>query len=267
MAGLTVSGLALAAAISPALAQESISLGNGGYLNVLDYVIETDGEGVRTLFVKGEPDFVPEPFGPVPSDEYARTYEPLCQTLIDNSWDSLESEEIDFVVVRADFEPTVNESEFIVTRFHEALFEVTEEPGCRPIPLGVGRYNGAPDLPSGVNATARYIETGPVPRRLTMTYTLDTPIAEIERDILENAAIELCILHADLVLESQSQYYEQIETETVAITFAEGPTERGIERTETFLFGVRDYACESGLSPMISDAIRGRTADENSAEQ
>lgn len=251
---------ALSLAPLPVIAQEaqSIALGDGSSLTVKEYQLERTGAGPATIVVLTTPNFDPEPFGAVPSDDFARRAEPICLSLVNNSRAAMEEENARFVRIRWDFEPTYDTdapANVTITRFHEVLFAVDEDWKCVPQPLGVGLDNLAPDLPSGLPVTLHYIEPGPRARQLTLTYAAGEDLAAISDEKLENAAIELCILHADRVLADRARYYSQLETAIVAIAFVEN-NGKGQELERRLLFGVRDNTCDTGLSPALADAIR-----------
>ena len=97
------------------------------------------------------------------------------------------------------------------------------------------------------------------------TYEVAAELADISTEKLENAAIELCILHADLVLAEQNRYYGQRETELVALAFAQADG-RGQELERRVLFGVEGNRCNTGLSQQLSDAIRGMAGSAPAAD-
>ncbi len=253
----------------PTLAEgsEIVMLGDGSSITVDEYLLETSAQDVKTVVIKARPNFDPEPFGAVPSDNYAREMQPLCSSLVLNSRDVIKQEDVDAVRIRWDFDPTYDTgaSEGVeITRFHEFLYALDEDLMCVPQPLGVGLDNLQPNLPSGLPVVLRYIEPGPRARQLTLTYDVGEPLADVSSEKLENAAIELCILHADRVLEDRSRYYDQIETELVALAFAEADG-NGQELERRVLFGVRDNACNTGLSPDLTEAIRSMAAKTDDA--
>lgn len=254
----------------PGVAQEAeiFALGDGSSLTVDEYQVEQAGNGDISIVVRARPNFDPEPYGAVPSDDFARLAEPICTGLVRNSRAALEEEKAGYVRVRWDFKPTYDTgapANVEMSRFHEMLFAIGEDWSCVPRPLGVGLDNLAPDLPSGLPATLRYIEPGPRARQLTLTYAVGEDLAAVTSEKLENAAMELCILHADLVLADRARYYSQLETGVVAISFVEA-NGKGQELERRVLFGVRDNACETGLSPMLVDAIRGMAGSDDTAK-
>lgn len=255
---LAAIGLAGAMSAAPACAQESVGLGNGTNLTILDYLLETSAAGHKTIVVMAKPDFDPEPYGAVPSDEYLRTVEPLCAALLANSRDTLEAEGVGAVRFRWDFTPSYDtgaSATITMSRFHEFVFAISDEWACIPKPLGVGLNNLAPDLPSGLAVTLRYAEQGPRLRQLTLTYETDERLADLTDERLENAAIELCILHADLILADRQRYYPQLESQIVSIGFLERDG-RGGELEKRVVFEVEDHACQTGLSAMLVESIR-----------
>ena len=261
---LTTAAACLAISMS-AFAQEPeiVALGDGSSITVEDYLLETSSLGDNTVVVKTRPNFDPEPYGAVPSDDYARKVQPLCAALVLNSREVIAQENAKAVRIRWDFDPTYDtgESENVtITRFHEFQFALDDDLMCVPQPLGVGLDNLEPDLPSGLPVALRYIEPGPNPRELTLTYELDTDLAEISSEKLENAAIELCILHADRVLDDNSRYYAQREISHVALAFVQSDG-RGQELERRVLFRVNDTACDTGLSEILTDAIRANAQD------
>src|SRR5690606_33192630 len=63
--------LLLLTSATAAMAQdENIILGNGTSLTINEYLIETDPDGLKTVVVRAVPNFDPEPYGEVPSDDY-----------------------------------------------------------------------------------------------------------------------------------------------------------------------------------------------------
>ncbi|ODT82522.1 MAG: hypothetical protein ABS76_07855 [Pelagibacterium sp. SCN 64-44] len=244
-----------------ALAQETevIGLGDGSSITIDEYLIERSEEDTATVVVMAKPNFDPEPFGAVPSDDFARRVQPLCAGLVQNSRETLEAENARSVRIRWDFKPTYDTGSpewMEMSRFHEFLFVLDENWMCIPQPLGVGLDNLEPDLPSGLPVSLRYIEPGPRARQLTLTYDVGEDLAAVTNEKLENAAIELCILHADPVLDDRRQYYQHLETALVAIAFAQNDG-RGQEFERRVLFGVKEDACNTGLSSTLADAIRG----------
>src|SRR5690606_8853179 len=216
-------------------------------------------QGAATVVVMATPNFDPEPFGAVPSDDFARRIQPLCAGLVQNSGETLQTENARSVRIRWDFKPSYDTGapDWIeMSRFHEFLFVLDENNMCIPQPLGVGLDNLEPELPSGLPVALRYIEPGPRARQLTLTYDVAEELDEVTSEKLENAAIELCILHADLVLDDRQQYYQHLETGLVAIAFAQNDG-RGMELERRVLFGVKDGACDTGLSPALVETIRG----------
>lgn len=262
--------LVLGLAPLPGIAQEAeiFALGDGSSLTVDEYQLEQAGNGDISIVVRTRPNFDPEPYGAVPSDNFARLAEPICTGLVRNSRAALEEEKAGFVRVRWDFKPTYDtgaSAGIEISRFHEMLFAIGADWSCIPQPLGVGLDNLAPELPSGLPATLRYIEPGPRARQLTLTYAVGEELAGVTDEKLENAAIELCILHADLVLADRARYYSQLETALVAIAFVEADGKGG-ELERRLLFGISDNACDTGLSPMLVEAIRGVAADAAAPE-
>ncbi|MBU1306248.1 MAG: hypothetical protein KKF33_12115 [Alphaproteobacteria bacterium] len=254
-------GLALLTLSLPALA-EDIELGNGSSVAINEYLVETDGAGFKTLIVRAVPNFDPEPFGQVPSDNYARLVQPLCRNLVANSAADLEEEGIGAVRVRWDFTPTKQEKDtpdnITVTRFHEMVFDIEENAPCIPKPLGVGLDNLSPELSSNFSATLRWAESGPTPGELSLTYAVESGLAESSIDGLDRAAVELCILHADILLDARARYYKQLDSRTVAITFEQDDQKPGFELLRRVTFPVRNGQCATGLSGMLTEAIRNR---------
>ena len=260
----------LALGMSSISAQEAevIALGDGSTITVEDYLLETSDTGPTTIVVKARPNFDPEPFGAVPSDDFARQVQPLCSGLVQFSRAAVEEENAKAVRIRWDFDPTYDtgaSGSVTITRFHEFLFALDENLMCIPQPLGVGLDNLEPSLPSGLPVVLRYIEPGPRPRQLTLTYEVDADLEDVSTEKLENAAIELCILHADIVLDEQSKYYNQRQTELVALAFAQSDG-RGQELERRVLFGVEGNRCDTGLSAQLADAIRGMAGSEPAAD-
>lgn len=266
---LTTAAL-LAFNVSAVSAQEVeiIALGDGSTITVDDYLLETSDTGPTTIVIRARPNFDPEPFGAVPSDDFARKVQPLCSGLVQFSRAAIEEENVEAVRLRWDFDPSYDtgaESGITISRFHEFVFALDGNLMCIPQPLGVGLDNLEPDLPSGLPVALRYIEPGPRARQLTLTYEVAAELADISTEKLENAAMELCILHADLVLAEQTRYYGQRETELVALAFAQSDG-RGQELERRVLFGVEGNRCKTGLSQPLADAIRGMAGSETSAD-
>src|SRR5690606_6330846 len=116
----------------PALAQE-IALGDGSSITVDEYLIERSDLGVPTVLVMARPNFDPEPFGAVPSDDFARRVQPLCAGLVQESRESLEAENAQFVRIRWDFKPSYDMGSpdwMEMSRFHEFLFALDENWMC-----------------------------------------------------------------------------------------------------------------------------------------
>lgn len=244
----------------PALAQEGeiFALGDGSSITIVEYQLEIVPEGDTSVVVLTRPNFDPEPFGAVPSDNFARLLQPICTGLTQNSREAIEAENASAVRIRWDFDPTYDTGAaepIKITRFHEVLFALDANMMCVPKPLGVGLDNLEPDLPSGLPVSLRYIEPGPRPRQITFTYEVNADLTELSREVLENAAIELCILHADTVLDDRRKYYSQLETELIALAFVES-NENGQELERRLLFGVKDHACQTGLSANLVQMIR-----------
>ena len=255
----TVTALLSLSIVSFANETEIIALGDGSTIVVEDYLLEVSETGPTTIVIMTRPNFDPEPFGAVPSDDFARLVQPLCSGLIQFSRETVEENKAEAVRIRWDFEPSYDTGAgdgVTIRRFHEFLCALDENLMCVPQPRGVGLGNLQPELPSGLPVALRYIEPGPRARQLTLTYEIDADLAAIPDETLENAAIELCILHADLVLADQLRYYAQRETALVSLAFAQTDG-RGQELERRVLFGVKDHRCETGLSPELAGAIRG----------
>ena len=255
---------------APVLAEEPevIELGDGATITVDEYLIEKSDQG-STISVKARPNFDPEPFGAVPSDDFARRIQPLCSGLVENSREALVEEKATSVLIRWDFTPTYDTgapASIEISRFHEFLFALDENLMCIPKPLGVGIHNLEPEIPSGLPVALRYIEPGPRAKQITLTYEVGKDLQSVSSEVLENAAIELCILHADLVLDDRRRYYQQLETGLVAIAFAQSDG-HGQELERRVLFSVKQDACNTGLSPELVDSIRGVPSDAASKPQ
>lgn len=254
---MMVSGVNIAAA-----QEEAVELGNGTSVVIEEYLIETDPNGHKTLVVRAVPNFDPEPFGEVPSDDYARRVRPLCINLVTHSAAALEENNIETVRVRWDFTPSRRDADLpanmTLTRFHEMLFDIADDAPCLPKPLGVGLDNLTPELSGGIVATLRWAEAGLTPGELSLTYSVESGLADISSSALDRTAMELCILHADLLLESRARYYSQLESRTVAITLEQDEEKLGFELLRRVTFSVRDDKCATGLSEMLTDAIRAR---------
>ena len=100
--------LVLGLAPLPGIAQEAeiFALGDGSSLTVDEYQLEQAGNGDISIVVRTRPNFDPEPYGAVPSDDFARLAEPICTGLVRNSRAALEEEKAGFVRVRWDFKPS-----------------------------------------------------------------------------------------------------------------------------------------------------------------
>lgn len=247
---------------------EVIALGDGASITVDEYLLDATDEGT-TIIVKARPNFDPEPFGPVPSDDFARRIQPLCAGLVEHSREAVVAENTRSVLIRWDFMPTYDTgapASIEISRFHEFLFALDENLMCIPKPLGAGLDNLEPDLPSGLPVSLRYVEPGPRAKQITLTYEVGEDLEAISSEVLENAAIELCILHADVVLAGRRQYYKQLETGLVAIAFAESDG-RGQELERRVLFSVKQDACDTGLGPDLVDAIRRTPGGDGAAAQ
>lgn len=240
-----------------------IALGDGSTISVDEYLLET-ADGSATIVVRARPNFDPEPHGAIPSDDYARRVQPLCSGLVENSRDAIEAQDVGAVLIRWDFTPTYDtgaSAEIEISRFYEFLFTLDDKLMCIPQPLGVGLHNLEPELPSGLPVVLRYIEPGPRARQITLTYETEVDLETVSSELLENAAIELCILHADSVLTDRRQYYGQLETGLVAIAFAQSDG-RGQELERRVLFGVEEDVCNTGLSPDLVESIRGLSGSD-----
>jgi hypothetical protein len=249
--------------VTLALAQEPeiIELGNGTSLTINEYLIETDDTGYKTLVIKTSPNFNPEPFGEMPSDDFARLMQPLCGNLVDNSADTLEQEGISAVRLRWDFTPERSADmpdNMTLSRFHEWVFDIADNAPCVPKPLGVGLDNLTPDLSTDISPTLRWAEAGLTPGELSLTYAVETGLEDISASELDRAAIELCILHADTLLETRAQYYEQLYSRSVAITFEQDDEKPGFKLMRRVTFGVQKGRCATGLSDMLTEAIRSK---------
>lgn len=257
--------MVLAAICAPALClAEEITLGAGMAISVDEYLVEIDGEGIKTLLIMGKPSFDPEPFGPVPSDDYVQTVEPLCENLLANSWAAIEQEGISNIRIRWDFSPSQRDEEaaaagITMTRFHEMRFKITPSRSCEPWPIAAGMEAMEPELPSSFAVRLAYVNTGARRDRLHMTYTTLQPLAEASNDLLERTARELCIIQADHILRRRAEYYPQLAYRSVEITMrepAEGtlPTRSAVV---SHIFPVDSARCISGLSDILANAIRG----------
>lgn len=246
-----------------ALAQDdNIILGNGTSVTINEYLIETDPDGRKTVVVRAEPNFDPEPYGEVPSDDYARIVQPLCGNLVVTSAQALQEQDISAVRIRWDFTPSKRDEDMpdnmTLTRFHEMVFDIADNAACTPKPLGVGLDNLSPDLSTEIEPTLRWAEPGLTPGELSLTYAVDANLAEIPASELDRAAIELCILHADILLETRARYYSQLYSRTVAITFEQDEVKPGVELLRRAIFPVRDGQCQTGLNEIQTEAIRER---------
>jgi hypothetical protein len=255
--------LLLLTSATAAMAQgENIILGNGTSLTINEYLIETDHDGLKTVVVRAVPNFDPEPYGEVPSDDYARMVQPLCGNLVANSAEALQEQDVSAVRIRWDFTPSQRDEDLpanmTMTRFHEMVFDIADNAPCTPRPLGVGLDNLSPDLSADIKATLRWAEPGLTPGELSLTYAVDTGLGEISPSELDRAAMELCILHADILLEARARYYSQLYSRTVAITFEQDEEKPGVELLRRVIFPVRDGQCGTGLSELLTEAIRGQ---------
>ena len=261
--------MALVAISMPAAGlAEEVPLGAGMAISVDEYLVETDSEGIKTLLVMGKPTFDPEPFGPVPSDDYARAVEPLCENLVASSWATIEQEGISNMRVRWDFSPTQRNEEaaaagITMSRFHEMRFKFTPSRACEPWPIAAGIESTEPELPSGFGLRLTYVDTGTRRDRLHMTYTTLQPLAEASDELVERTTRELCIIQADHVLERRAQYYPQLAYRSVEITLTDAAEGSLPSRSASVshVFPVERARCVSGLSDMLADAIRGPVAD------
>lgn len=239
---------------------ETVELGNGTSVTIEEYLIETDPSGHKTLVVRTVPNFNPEPFGQVPADDYARMVRPLCINLVNHSAAALDENDIETVRIRWDFTPSKRDEELpenmTLTRFHEMMFDVTNDAVCLPKPFGVELNNLTPKLSGDILATLRWAEPGLTPGELSLTYSVETGLADISISALHRMALELCILHADALLKTRARYYSQLESRTVAITFEQEEEKSGVELLRRVKFPVRNGSCETGLSEMLTESIR-----------
>lgn len=252
--------LVLSVYINSAAAEpETVELGNGASVTVEEYLVETSQEGHKTLVVRTVPNFDPEPFGKVPADDYARRAQPICTKIVNYSSDALDEHKIETVRIRWDFTPSNRDAEMpenmTLTRFHEMAFDVTNDAPCLPMPYGVRHDILAPELSGDIVPTLRWAEPGLTPGELSLTYSVETGLADISSDSLERIAIELCILHGDFLLETRARYYSQLESRTVAITLAQNDGKPGYQLLRRVTFPVKDDKCVTGLSEMLTEAI------------
>lgn len=245
-------------AVQSAWAEEAIPLGDGSHFIVDEYLIQTIKDtGEVKLLVKGKPDFQPENFGPIPADFFARKLESLCENLVNNSWDQLKAQKIGKIRIRWDFTPATRPEGLSKnvkwSRFHEVDFALNDDQQCISMPLSVAQDNLTPKTPSGVGATLRYVEEGDQWGELQLVYALGNVEQMANVKFLNSAAMELCLIHGNSVLEQRFKYYNQYETATVAIQFEHKDKQRvSIER---FIFPVVDKKCETGLSDMLKTLI------------
>jgi hypothetical protein len=248
---------------------EEVQLGAGLGIEIAEYLVETDGDGLKTLLVNGRPTFDPEPFGPVPSDDYARAVEPLCENLVTNSWPTIEREGISNLRIRWDFSPSHRDEEaassgITVSRFHEMRFRITPDKSCQAWPIAAGLSEIEPALPGGFRLRLAYVDTGLRRDRLQMDYVALQPLSEASPDLLERTARELCILQADHVLERRAEYYPQLVYRSISITIAD-PAKGDVPARSTAItqtFPVEASRCVSGLSEILANAIRGVASAE-----
>lgn len=254
--------LALAAAPTFATAQDAVPLGDGRTITPGEFLVETAPGQPATLIFRMTPNFDPEPYGAIASDDFGRDFRQFCQNIVTNSWDALQAQQIGRVVIRWDFTPThrpATENGITVSRFHEGLFELLPDRSCRPVPTGVGTDYVAPDLPSGLAVQLEHLETGPTPWTLSLGYRLAQDPATLPDDLLRNAAIELCLLHGDKALAQRAEFFGVREYAGLTVTFFHdlpGQGGRPERRARSFDFDVVDAACVSGLSPVIAQAIK-----------
>jgi hypothetical protein len=252
--------LALVAAPTLAFAQDAVPMGDGRTITPGEFLVE-QGQPA-TLVFRMTPNFDPEPYGPVASDDYGRDFQQFCRNIVNNSWDALQAQGIGRIVIRWDFSPThrpATENGITVTRFHEGLFELQPDRSCRPVPTGVGTDYIAPALPSGLPVRLEHLETGPTPWTLTMSYRLEQDPGTVPDDRLRNAAIELCLLHGDTALARRAQYFGVRDYASLTVTFFHdmpGAGGRPERRARSYAFDVLDAACVSGLSPVLAEAIK-----------
>ncbi|MGJ8528750.1 hypothetical protein [Maritalea sp.] len=239
-------------------AQSTVPLGDGSHFIIEEYLIETNNDtGELTLLVRGKPDFQPELFGSIPADFFARTFEPLCKNLVQNSWEQLDEKKIRKTRIRWDFTPATRPEglgeDVKWTRFHEVDFAIGEDKTCTPKPLSVAQNNLSPKMPSGLGVALRYVEQGDEWGELQLVYALDEPEQLRNVPLIRSAAMELCLIHADGILEQRFKYYTQLETVSVAVQFEQKNNERvSIER---FIFPVVNQKCEAGLSDVLKSYI------------
>jgi hypothetical protein len=255
---------ALALVVFPAFAsaQDAVPLGDGRTITPGEFLVESAPGQPATLIFLMTPNFDPEPYGPISSDDFGRDFQQFCQNIVANSWDALQAQGIGRVVTRWDFTPTLSpatQNGITVTRFHEGLFELLPDRTCRPVPVGVGTDYVTPALPSGLPVRLEHLETGPTPRTLSLAYRLDQDPGLLPDDQVRNAAIELCLLHGDKALAQRAQYFGVRDYASLTVTFfhdSPGAGGRPERRARSFDFDVVDAACVSGLSPVLAEAIK-----------
>lgn len=237
-----------------------IKMSDGRSVTTEGFQIETqNGSTVKTLILNMTPDFDPEPNGEVPSDDYARVHEALCNVMVKNNADAVRSNGITRFRALWKWTP-VQKPENVaagitITRSHQSEFEVQDDLTCFPVPNEVRPEDVRTTTPTGLDVRVRYIETNRENGNLDMIYELDRPMSEASNDLLRNSAIELCILQADGVLAHRAKYYQQLAHSQVAIIFDE---QEPTNTRKSYRFSVENAECKTGLSPTLVDSIRQR---------
>lgn len=254
---LTATTLALALAAAP-LAAEEVTLSDGRTVTGGGFELETRNDtGVKTLIFNMVPNFDPEPVGELPSDDFARLHETLCNALVRANAEAIGRDGITRFRARWQWTPEQDPENvaagITVTRSHQNDFEIGEDLTCRPIPSEVLPEDVALTTPTGLGVRLRYAETHPETGNLDLVYEIDRPLADASKDLLQNAAMELCVLHADGVLAHRAKYYGHLGHEHVVIVFAESGPGAG---NHGYRFRVENDACVSGLSADLVDFIR-----------
>ena len=252
-------GLCLLTLVAPVMAEE-VSLSNGQTATAKGFEIETqNATGVKTLVLNMAPNFDPEPNGVLPSDDFARVHEALCNDMARINEGLIREHGVSRFRARWKWTPeqtAENQAAGItVTRSHQSDFELDDNLGCVPVPNEVRPDDVAMTTPTGLDVRLRYVETNDETGNLDLIYDVGQPLDEIADQVLDNSARELCILHADGVLEHRKKYYDRLGYDVVAIVFAQ---EQPRSVTRGFLFGVDGATCKSGLSPAIADTIRSQ---------
>ena len=222
------------------------------------FQIETqNATSVKTLVLNMVPNFDPEPDGVLPSDDFARVHEGICNAMARANASLIAERGISRFRAKWKWTPEQKPEDkaagITVSRSHQSDFELDDNLVCFPVPNEVRLDAVRLKTPTGLNVRLRYIETSRKTGNLDLIYEIETPLEETDDALLSNASKELCILHADGVLAHRAKYYKQLDYQMVSIAFTQ---EEPSARTRGFLYQVENGACATGLSPELVKTIR-----------